>query len=167
MKRVGDLEVEQDLTFEKREWRGQLIGRVVMIAIVIGALVGFFGAGPLSLTEVVDESGAVHVIYEHFGRRGATTNLTVGMGPLAFSEGKAELWISSDYLGKMQVDSVTPAPDQVTADDDGYVYTFLVDQPEDPVTVTFNFTIDSMGPVTGKIGRPDAEPLHLDHFFTP
>lgn len=164
---VGDLHVNQDLRFEKREWRVQLIGQLVMVAILIAALLGFFGAGPLSLTEVRDETGDLGVIYEHYGRRGSTTNLTIGIAPAAFSNGKAELWVSSDYLGQIQVDAITPMPDQVTAQDDGFVYTFLVDQPEDPVMTTFNFTIDSMGPVTGLIGLPDEEPIELEHFFTP
>lgn len=164
---MGDLQVEQDLRFEKREWQGQLIGRLVMLAIALGALLGFFGAGPLSLTEEQDVTGDLNVIYEHYGRRGATTNLTVAIHPNAFSDGEAEVWLSSDYLGQMQVDAITPSPDQVTAQEDGFVYTFLVDQPEDPITVTYNFTIDAMGSVAGEIGLPDAAPIELDHFFTP
>lgn len=165
--RTGDLHVDQDLGFEKREWRVQIVGRFLMIAIVAAALLGFFGAGPVSLTEARDATGDLSVVYEHYGRRGSTTNLTVTVEPAAFTNGNAAVWVSSDYLGKMQVDAVTPAPDQVTAQDDGYVYAFPVGQPEDAVVVTFDFTIDSMGPATGRIGLPGAEPLELDHFFTP
>lgn len=164
---MGDLEVDQDVRFEKLEWRGQILGRVLMVLIVLGALLGFFGAGPLSLEEARDETGNLSVIYEHFGRRGATTNLTVAIDSAAFTSGETEVWLSSDYLGQMQVDAVTPPPDQVTVQDDGYIYTFLVDQPEDALTVTFNFTIDAMGSVTGNIGLPEAEPIRLTHFFTP
>ncbi len=165
--RVGDLEIEQDTTFEKREWQFQRVGRVVMLLIVAGALLGFFGAGPFSLTEVRDQTGNLTVTYEHYGRRGATTDLVVDIAPAAISDGKAEVWLSSKYLGEMQVDAVTPSPDQVTIEDDGYIYTFLVDQPEDTVTATFNFTIAGMGSVTGHVGLPDAEPIVLTHFFTP
>ncbi|HWC14221.1 MAG TPA: hypothetical protein VG929_06470 [Actinomycetota bacterium] len=164
---VGDLQVEQDTTFEKREWNFQRVGRVLMSLIVVAALLGFFGAGPLSLTEVRDDTGNLSLAYEHFGRRGSTTELVVDVAPAAIANGKAEVWLSSHYLGEMQVESVTPAPDQVTIQDDGYVYTFLVDQPEDAVTATFTFTIDAMGTVTGHAGLAGAEPIELDHFFTP
>lgn len=165
--RVGDLQVEQDTTFEKREWQVQRVGRVVMLLIVAAALLGFFGAGPLSLTEVRDETGNLMVTYERFGRRGATTDLVVDIAPAAVSGGKAEVWLSSQYLGEMQVDAVTPAPDQVTFEDDGYVYTFLADQPDEAVTATFNFTIEGMGTVSGQVGLAGAEPVTLNHFFTP
>lgn len=164
---VGDLQVAQDTTFEKREWMFQRVGRVFMLLIVLGALLGFFGAGPLSLTEVRDQTGNLTLAYERYGRRGATTELVVDVAPAAIANGKAEVWLSSHYLGEMQVESITPTPDQVMIQDDGYVYTFLVDRPEDPVTATFTFTIDAMGPVTGHAGLAGAEPLELDHFFTP
>lgn len=165
--RVGDLELEQDLSFEKREWNFQRAGRGLMALIVLAALLGFFGAGPLSLTEATDGTGNLEVIYERFGRRGATTNLTVSIEPPAFSNGEAEVRLGSDYLGQMQLDAVAPDPDKVTAEDDYYIYTFLVDQPNSAMTVTFNFTIDAMGSVTGLVGLPGEEPIELEHFFTP
>lgn len=166
-KLVGDLQVEQDVKFEKKEWYAQRIGRGLMALIVIGALLGFFGAGPLSLTELHDDTGNLSVIYEHFGRRGATTNLTFQTAPAAVSNGEAHLWISSEYLERMQVDAITPSPDQVAARDGGYLYTFLVGEPDDGLTVTYNFTIDSMGSVTGHAGLAGEEPVELEHFFTP
>lgn len=165
--RVGDLEIEQDLRFEKKDWAAQLIGRVVIGLLIVGALLGFFGAGPLSLTEVHDETGNLAVVYEHFGRRGATTDLTATIAPESFSNGQAKLWVSSDYLAKLQLDKVTPTPDQVSALDEGFTYTFLASEPDEELTVTFNFTIASMGPESGEIAVDPQQPIELNHFFTP
>lgn len=165
--RVGDLELEQDLEFEKREWIAQWIGRGFMFLIVLGALLGFFGAGPFSLTEVRAPAGDLSVTYEHFGRRGATTNLIVEVAPEAVSNGEAVVWFSEDYIRKFQVDAVTPAPDQVVSTERGYEYTFLADQPQEALAVTYNFTIEAMGAESGLVGLKGGAPVELTHFFTP
>ena len=165
--RVGDLEIEQDLSFEKREWIVQWIGRGLMALIILGALLGFFGAGPFSLSEVRDPSGDLAVTYEHFGRRGATTNLVVELSPQATSGGEAVVLFSTEYMDKFQLDTVTPAPDQVTLTDDGYEYTFLVGDQQGSVSITYNFTIEAMGPESGMVSLEGGAPIELWHFFTP
>lgn len=165
--RVGDLEIEQDLSFEKKEWVVQWIGQGVMALIVLAALLGFFGAGPFSLTEVRDPAGDLAVTYEHFGRRGATTNLVVELSPQAVSNGEAVVWFSTEYMEKFQLDQVTPTPDKVAVTDDGYEYTFLVPDEQGSVSITYNFTIEAMGPESGSVSSKDGAPIRLWHFFTP
>lgn len=167
VKRVGDLDIDQNLAFEKREWVFQKIGRVMMGLLIVAALLGFFGAGPLSLTELTSSEGAFSATYERFGRRGATTNLTLDIAGNVAENGKVDVWISSDYLDHMQLDGITPNPDQVAAADDGEIYTFLVEEPSDPLTVNFNFTIDSMGRQSGRVGLRNGDLVELTHFFTP
>lgn len=167
VKRLGDLEIEQDVKFEKREWIFQRAGWAVMATIVIAALLGFFGAGPFSLTEVQDDSGNLSVTYEHFGRRGATTDTVVEIAPAAIEGGEANLWVSERYLESVQVDQIIPTPDQVAAVDGGFLYTFLVDKPDEGLEVTFDLTIEAMGLKSGDIGLEGADPVHLVNFFTP
>ncbi len=165
--RVGDLELEQDLSFEKKEWIFQWIGRGFMALVVIAALLGFFGAGPFSLTEVRDPTGDLSVTYEHFGRRGATTNLVVELSPQATSNGEGVVWFSTEYMEKFQRDGITPARDKVTLTDDGYEYTFLVGDEEGTTSITYNFTIEAMGPESGLVSLKDGAPVELWHFFAP
>ena len=48
MKRVGDLELNQDLAFQYREWAVQRGSRWVLAVFVIAAALGAFGGGPLT-----------------------------------------------------------------------------------------------------------------------
>lgn len=166
-KRVGDLDIDQDLTFEKRDFTFQKIGRVFMALLILGALLGFFGAGPFSLTQIEDPAGTLSATYERFGRRGATTTLTLKIDGSVADNGKIDVWLSSDYLDRMTVDGITPQPDQVASGDDGEIYTFLVDEPGDPLTVNFNFTIDSMGRTDALVGLKEGNLLSLTHYFVP
>ncbi len=167
VQRVGDLDIEQDLDFERRETTAQHAGRALMAVLILAALLGFFGAGPLSLTTIQTPSEEMSVTYERFGRRGATTNLTLQIDSDVAANGKVDVWVASDYLGKMRVNGITPTPDQVASADDGAIYTFLVERPDAPLTVNFNFTIEAMGAESGRVGLWQGEIVDLDHFFTP
>ncbi len=48
VQRVGDLEVAQDRTFQRRSWTIQRVGWVVMLLVAAAALAGLTGSGPLS-----------------------------------------------------------------------------------------------------------------------
>ena len=46
---LGDLEVGQDLDFQRREWAVQRVGWGAMALVILAALLGLFGSsGPLS-----------------------------------------------------------------------------------------------------------------------
>jgi hypothetical protein len=44
LKRIGDVEINQDLDFQRRCWTVQRIGWIVMAVLVLSALLGVFGA---------------------------------------------------------------------------------------------------------------------------
>lgn len=166
-RRIEDLEIDQDLSFERREYVVQRIGRAAMVLIVVAALLGYAGTGPLSLTQTESSTGSLGVIYERFGRRGHSTDITLHVDGSVAENGEIDVWVSSDYLDRMQLDGITPQPDQAASADEGVVYTFLVDEPGDPLTVNFNLTIDAMGPETGRIGLRNGDIIELSHFFLP
>jgi len=45
--RAGDLEIDEDLSFQRREWRVQRGGWVVMAVLILLALLGLTGRGPI------------------------------------------------------------------------------------------------------------------------
>lgn len=52
--------------FQRRDWMIQRIARVVFMSIVLAALLGIFGGGPLAHT--VAEDGSVRIEYDRFVR---------------------------------------------------------------------------------------------------
>src|SRR3712207_4138009 len=55
--RVGDLEVAEDLTFQRREWAAQRVGWVLLALVIAAALAGLLGRGPLSTTRRESDGG--------------------------------------------------------------------------------------------------------------
>ena len=52
--RVGDLQIHQDLCQERREWKIQRVGWLLMALMLVAALAGLLGPGPLSSTIAED-----------------------------------------------------------------------------------------------------------------
>lgn len=44
-RRIGDLEISQDLEFQKRSWTIQRVGWVVIALLILAGLLGVFGKG--------------------------------------------------------------------------------------------------------------------------
>jgi hypothetical protein len=103
--RVGDLEVNEDLTFQRRSWVMQRVGWVVMTLVMLAALVGLFGgAGALGgEAQASSEDAAVSVSYERFLRFMKPTTLQIQLSQEAGKERKVSIWLEREYLDEFQV----------------------------------------------------------------
>lgn len=147
---TGDLEGERDLAFQRREWAVQRAAWAAMALVLLAALAGLFGSGPLSEASV--EAGPLAVGYGRFQRRHAPEELVVAVAPRASAGGRVEVWLPAAYLGAIDVESVVPAPEAVRADGDRVVYAFAVDDPGQPLEATFSLEHDDVGVVHGGAG---------------
>lgn len=163
--RAGDLELEQDLAFERRELFVERIGWAAMALVIAGALTGLFGVGPLSLKTVA--AGDLSVTYERFGRRGGSTSLTFEAGPGAAAGGELTLWLSATYIDGMQLDAITPEPGSVTLAGDRVEYSFKTSGVPGTLRINFDLTSDTLGPLAGQAGIAGGPAVELRQFFWP
>jgi hypothetical protein len=153
--RVGDLEIYQDLTFQEREWRVQRVGWAIMLLIILLALLGLFGTGPLSSGSAEAGDGALEAGYQRFIRHDGRTTLTLEVDASQASDGEVRVWLASDYLDAMQVEQVSPQPSETIAGGDRIVYVFPVDDQAARLSVSFSLRPQDMGRVSGEAGVPD------------
>jgi hypothetical protein len=135
MKRVGELEITEDVGFQRKEWRFERIGWAAMALLVLAALAGLLGPGPLSHATAGEEGSALWVGYERFAHRSAPTTLEIHAGPNTAQAGQLRLWLGRDVIAGNQVQSIQPEPQQVSTAGDRIVYTFAVDDPAREVVV--------------------------------
>jgi len=83
LKRIGDLDINQDLAFQRRSWSLQRIGWGLIALVLIAALLGLFGHGPLSEATTDDPSLPIRLAYERFGRFGSPLVLRIRVEPAA------------------------------------------------------------------------------------
>ena len=162
---VGDLERDRDLLFQRREWTIQRGGWLVMLAIIVAALIGLLGAGPLS--SATAESGPLLLQYSRFERRHAPTELEVTVANTVIDQDQIEIWFSTDYLTRTEITSIVPEPEEVSETDDRVVYRFNIDDQGQTPTMYFALEHDDPGSTTGRIGVNDGPELTFWQFVYP
>jgi hypothetical protein len=165
--RAKEIEVGEDLEFQQRSWVVQRIGWVVIALVIIAALLGLFGAGPLSQATVGNEGDALRLAYDRFERTKSPATLHVYLAPGIAGEGQVRLWISRDYLKGVLVQQVTPPPAQVEIGPDRLIYTFRVADAAQPALVTFDLEMVQSGRLFGQMGLAEEAPLRFWQWVYP
>lgn len=139
-----------DIDFQRKEWAVQRAGWSLVGLLVVAALAGVFGAGPLSETTAASEDDTVKVEYERFIRNVGTTTMTVTLGPGTVADGKAQLYISRDMATGWRIENVSPAPSTESSSDEWLIYEFdaLGDTPPE---VKFLYRGDGFGRHAGDL----------------
>lgn len=161
------LEIDQDLGFQEHEWRLQRVIWMLLLAIVVLALFGLFGTGPLSSMTAGSEDEGITLDYERFVRHDGRASLVVDVSPDQVSEGQVELWLDEAYLGDIQIETISPQPNEVRSDGDRQVYVFLAEDPTAPITITFSYRPDTIGRLSGDMGIVDGPTLSFDQLSYP
>lgn len=167
MKRIGDLEIDQDLTFQEKEWHVQRIGWTMLLIILLLALLGLFGTGPISSATAGNTEDGLTLDYERFVRHDGRASLTMEVSPGQISDGQIELWLSSTYLDNVEVQQISPQPDEVRVDGERQIYVFLVENPSEPVTMDISLQPRAMGRLSGDVGIAGGVHVTFNQFSYP
>lgn len=147
IKRIGDLDIGQDLEFQKRSWAVQRAGWVVMTLLIIAGLLGVFGRGIAADATAGEENSGLRVEYERFARAQSPTTLVMRLGA-----GANSVRLNREYLEAVQIESVSPPPETVEAapGDDIYVFSRAADGAGEPFTVTFYLQPKGAAVISGR-----------------
>ena len=102
------LDLDEHMPFQRRSWRAQRIAWVAMALILLAALLGAFGRGPLSDARAASDDGSLSVRYDRIARNQAPLELRVRFADRW--SGPTTLWVSTDYLERLRVKAITPEP---------------------------------------------------------
>lgn len=161
MKTVGDLRVSEEIRFEKKEWTAQRIGWIAMGVILVAALLGLLGGGPLGRATAGDERSGLWVQYDRFARNTARSELTIHV-----ERGREiRLWISNDYLRSMQVKEILPEPDEVRSLPDRMLFVFHAVQA--PAVILVSMETRRVGRVPAQIGLENGPRVQFRQFIYP
>ncbi len=165
--RVGSLEIGQDLDFQRKEWRLQRIGWVVMALLILASLLGLTGSGLLARATVGDAGSPLQLTYSRVDRLEAPTTLDLQLAGEAVTGEQVALRVDRSYLEGVEVEQVVPEPAEVRSEGDGLIYVFGVDEPGQPVTITFDLRHTSFGPKSGQVALDDGPVLDFSQFVLP
>jgi hypothetical protein len=166
-KRVGSLEIAQDLDFQRKEWRVQRVGWVVIALLILASLLGLTGSGVLARATVGDAGSPLQLAYSRFDRLEAPTTLDLQIAGDAVTAERVEVWVDRAYLQGVQLERVVPEPEEVQSAGDRLIYVFGVDTPGQPVTITFDLRHMEFGSKSGQVGLGDEPALSFSQFVFP
>ncbi len=166
LQRVGDLDISQDLDFQRRMWAVERVGWGVMALTALAALLGLFGPGLFNNATVGSKEAPLWVEYKRFGRFQAPTTLRIHLRPDVGRDGKVRVSLNLDYLNGVQIQQVTPQPQIVEAGSKQLTYVFQVTEPNQPMAVTFHLQTQQIGLLSGQVGLSKHE-LRFSQFIYP
>jgi hypothetical protein len=158
------LELEVDRDFQRREWRFQRAGWIVLAACVLAGAAGVFGDGPLAGHSAKSPTGALEVSYDRLARKGAPQVMTVRVrAPV----NPTRLWLSREAATKLDVKRVEPEPDQVEAGSEKLVYDFRSAAGTPELIVTFHVDPKSPSVFEASIGIVGGEAVSFTQVIFP
>jgi hypothetical protein len=163
----GDLEISEDLEFQRRSWAWEHAGQWVVAAFVVAAMCGLFGGGPVSRTTTTGEGGLLQVEYPRFVRNQSDYQLKIQVESAAVREGKIHLWIDTALADALHIEAVSPEPETVDLGDERMLYQFRVGAAERLAPIVLRAKGDAMGLERGRIGLLEGEAVLLQSFFFP
>ena len=130
-------------------WRRERIGWAVLAVFLVAAVIGVFGAGPLSRTTI--SAGNVRLEYDRFLRMSAASALQITLSPDGKAAGEQGVTLDHAYLDRIRVHTVVPEPKRTLARPDAVEFVFATASDGAPVTAWFHITLDRPGVASGRL----------------
>ena len=166
-KTVQGLQIEEDLAHQRREWRFERAGWVVMGLLLLAGLLGLFGNGPLSRAQAGDP-GAVSVDYDRLQRAASPQTYRFEVDPALASDGELRLRFEDSLLEELEIQSIIPEPESVTAGPGYTEFAFaMAPGAGSPARFVFQFEHTTFGHVRGRVAAPGVPTLVVDQFVFP
>jgi hypothetical protein len=151
MSQTRNLDVQHDYSFQKSEWRVQRLGWAAWIAIVVAALAGLLGTGPLSHADSSASNGTLSVQYDRFLHYHQPTAIEVLINSRGRDDGRLRLKLSRSFLDRIQMLRIEPEPQKQSLAEDGVVYAFTQDGAPEFSKVLFHFEYEYFGDTKGSV----------------
>jgi hypothetical protein len=164
-KRVGAIEIDQDLDHARSLWRVQRIGWLLMLLFVIGGVLGLFGKGPLAADQA--RAPGLTLDYDRFTRHGAISAIRAEVGPEAIQGDSLQLWMTRGYIDAIELESIVPEPASVETRGDLVVFTFAAGERSQPTHVTFNVRPEGYGSEDARAGIEGGGSVSFRQFIYP
>jgi len=165
IEKVGNLEIDQDMDFQHKEWSVERWGWIIMALLAIAGLLGLFGQGPLSITTV--ENGPVQVEYGRFERLLAPTHWNIQLDEGAVQNGEVRLRVEENLLNRYNIQQIEPQPKSEELAPDYTTFVFKAPQGGQGMNIHFNLEPNKPGQASGQVGLESGPMLQLNQFIYP
>lgn len=167
MKRVDDLELEEDLAFERRSCRWQQVGQLMLVALVLAAVAGVFGGGPVAHAESADTSGSLRVEYQRLARRQSAGTIVLRVDPSLARAGEIRVRFDREFAEQYDWERSVPEPAGMEHGPDGIIARFGADPGGGPIQIVCRIRANHVGRAGLRVGIVDGPEVTLRPFVFP
>jgi hypothetical protein len=153
--------------FNRVMWRVERITWGLMALIILAALLGLLGAGPLSHATAGKPGAPVWVEYDRFAHAQTPTRLRVHLAAPSARADTVDLWVSRSLQDELEIQSVTPKPERVEATGDGMVFVFKFRPGAGEFLATLDATPLGPGRLEGELGLTGGPRVALRQLIYP
>ena len=165
---LGDLEIEQDISFQQKTWVVQRAAWMVLLAVLIAGMTGFFGgSGPLAQASIGKENAILQINYNRFTQYLSPTDFQIKIRPPENVGAPIRLWIDRQYLDGFILQNITPEPDSIESTPDRLIYEFPLAESNGNISITLNVRHNRIGTLQGRIGLEGGQTLEFSQFVYP
>ncbi|HEV7254891.1 MAG TPA: hypothetical protein VGN97_17550 [Mesorhizobium sp.] len=137
-------------------------------ALILAALAGLLGHGPLSSTTAGDPAGPIWIEYNRFQRYQGPSELKIHLSPAAVRQGEARVWIERSVLDHIEIERIEPRPERMELGPDRHALVFLAPQLTGDTSVIIRYLPDRrFGWTEGEIGIGGGPPVPISQFVYP
>ena len=120
----GISKLKGDIEFQRRTWRAERISWLLMGLIIVAALLGAFGNGPLSRRAVSSGDGRVSAAYDIIQRRSSGSLIALDIGSAAPSSGVLAVSANRVLLNEFRIEEIQPQPASAAFLPEGILWRF-------------------------------------------
>ena len=164
--RIGDLEINQDLSVQERMWKIQRVGWAIMLVVIFLGLIGLFGHGPISWTSAGNKAQGFWVEYERFVRNQSQSTLLIHLPTMNGSD-RVSFWLNDTFVAGVEIQHMTPAPRATAEMDHGVLYEIDLVDKQEQVLIILPLIHQRSGWLAGELRSPGAVPVKFTQLVYP
>lgn len=167
MQKIGDLEINQDLKFERRSWRVERIAWVLASLILLAALLGFLGPGPLGKANAASADKSISLRYYRMERYSAPVELRLEVDGKLAKDSELRVWLDRQFVQALEIKHIDPEPQSVEVSGERFVYVFKTTEAPHTIKVFFHVEPNKFGKTPARLGVVNGPEMQFTQLYLP
>ena len=164
--KTSDLDGPKNLRRQTWEWAVERISWFLVAAVLILALLGFLGPGPLGVRNVASVDGDLSVRCYAVVHYEAPTELLVYFRSSPQSK-MARLTLSRSFTDETVLEGITPEPESVEMHDNEIVYNIRIHDAGERRTIVYRYRHTAFGRIAYSVGLLGGPIVRINQFVCP